>query len=237
MTSNTSQRISRSKFRGTTLLLVMLLSATSLSVPQASAAFKAGAACAKVNAKTKIGGDSYVCTKNPTLKKAKLTWVWSGCLEVDALYRENKAKYDEISRASVAVLASIDAEIAKIKADAPADEAAAKVFDQKVADAKAKQINALAEAKIAADKAVAAGATTAAGKSYQSAVDQWTKAARSYELAAKNFERSATSLRGKIGEVANKEKSKAKVNSNVQSLKIGVTSTAQDRKNACQPGL
>jgi hypothetical protein len=65
----------------------------------------------------------------------------------------------------------------------------------------------------------------------------WTKAARSYELAAKNFERSAASLRDKINEVAKKEKQKLNVQQTVENSKVEVQSTLQNRKNACRPGL
>ena len=57
----------------TLLASTALLMATTAIIP-AEAANKAGGSCSKVNAKARIGGDSYVCTKNPTVKNAKLTW-------------------------------------------------------------------------------------------------------------------------------------------------------------------
>jgi hypothetical protein len=65
--------------------------ATTVVIP-AEAANKAGAACKKANAKTKIGGDNYVCVKNPTVKNAKLTWVWVGCIDSNKLYLESRAR-------------------------------------------------------------------------------------------------------------------------------------------------
>jgi len=56
-------------------------------------------------------------------------------------------------------------------------------------------------------------------------------------LAAKNFERSAASLRDKINEVAKKEKQKLTVLQTVENSKVEVSSTLQNRKNACKPGL
>jgi len=210
--------------------------ATTAVIP-AEAANKAGARCTKANAKTKIGGDSYVCVKNPTVKNAKLTWVWVGCIDSNKLYLEASARVKAVTESAAQATKMLDTEIASLKAEAPADEAAAKVFDQKAIDAKAKQASALAEAKTASDNATKAGATTTAGKSYTSASEQWTKAARSYELAAKNFERSAASLRDKINEVAKKEKQKLNVSQTVANSKTEVASTLQNRKNACQPGL
>jgi len=221
----------------TTLLAsTALLMATTAVIP-AEAANKAGARCTKSNAKTKIGGDSYVCTKNPTVKNAKLTWVWIGCVDSNKLYLDAAARLKTITESAAQATTMLDAEIATLKTEAPADEAEAKAFDAKAASAKTKQINALAEAKVAADNATKAGATTAAGKQYTTASETWTKAARSYELAAKNFERSAASLRDKINEVAKKEKQKANVAQTVLNSQSEVKSTLENRKNACQPGL
>ena len=223
--------------KGATLLAATSLLMAMTAVIPAEAANKAGAACTKANAKTKIGGDSYVCTKNPTVKKAKLTWVWIGCIDSNKLYLESSARLKTITESAAQAVTMLDTEITALKAEAPADEAAAKVFDQKATDAKAKQAAALVEAKTNTDNATKVGATTAAGKQYTTNASTWTKAARSYELAAKNFERSAASLRDKINEVAKKEKQKTNVLQTVENSKVEVTSTLQNRKNACQPGL
>ena len=210
--------------------------ATTAVIP-ADAANKAGAACTKANAKTKIGGDGYVCIKNPTVKNAKLTWVWVGCIDSNKLYLESNVRLKNITETAAQAATMLDTEIAALKAAAPADEAEAKVFDQKATDAKAKQAAALLDAKTNTDNATKVGATTTAGKQYTTNAATWTKAARSYELAAKNFERSAASLRDKIGEVAKKEKQKVNVLQTVENTKSEVSSTLQNRKQACKPGL
>ena len=223
--------------RGATLFAATsLLMATTAVIP-AEAANKAGAACTKANAKTKIGGDQYLCVKNPTVKKAKLTWVWIGCIDSNKLYLESNARLKSITETAAQAATMLDTEIAALKAAAPADEAEAKVFDQKATDAKAKQAAALLEAKANTDNATKVGATTTAGKQYTTNAATWTKAARSYELAAKNFERSAASLRDKINEVAKKEKQKVNVLQTVENTKAEVKSTLQNRKQACKPGL
>lgn len=223
--------------KGATLLAASSLLMAMTAVIPAEAANKAGARCTKVNAKTKIGGDSYVCTKNPTVKKAKLTWVWVGCIDSNKLYLEANARLKTITESAAQATTMLDSEIAKLKAEAPADEAQAKIYDQKAADAKAKQASALADAKVNSDAAAKAGLTTAAGKQYTTNAATWTKAARSYELAAKNFERTAASLRDKINEVAKKEKQKLNVLQTVENSKTEVASTLQNRRNACRPGL
>jgi hypothetical protein len=220
----------------TLLASTVLLLATTAIIP-AEAANKAGGSCSKVNAKARIGGDSYVCTKNPTVKNAKLTWVWVGCISSNKLYLDANTRLKSITDSAAQATKMLDTEIAALKAEAPDDEVKAKDFDQKAADAKTKQINALAEAKVATDNATKAGAATTAGKTYTTAASTWTKAARSYELAAKNFERSAASLRDKINEVARKEKQKANVAQTLENSKAEVKSTLENRKNACQPGL
>ena len=223
--------------RGATLFAATsLLMATTAVIP-ADAANKAGAACTKANAKTKIGGDGYVCIKNPTVKNAKLTWVWVGCIDSNKLYLESNARLKSITETAAQAATMLDTEIAALKAAAPADEAEAKVFDQKATDAKAKQAAALLDAKTNTDNATKVGATTTAGKQYTTNAATWTKAARSYELAAKNFERSAASLRDKIGEVAKKEKQKVNVLQTIENTKSEVSSTLQNRKQACKPGL
>ncbi|MEY3156606.1 MAG: hypothetical protein RL257_626 [Actinomycetota bacterium] len=223
--------------KGATLLAASSLLMAMTAVIPAEAANKAGATCTKANAKTKIGGDSYVCTKNPTVKKAKLTWVWVGCIDSNKLYLESNARLKTITESAAQAVTMLDTEIAALKAEAPKDEADAKVFDQKAADAKVKQAAALADAKLNSDNATKAGLTTTAGKQYTAKAATWTKAARSYELADKNFERSAASLRDKINEVAKKEKQKLTVLQTVENSKVEVSSTLQNRKNACKPGL
>jgi hypothetical protein len=41
-----------------------------------------GSSCSKLNAKTKIGKNNYICGKNPYNKPNQLTWIWDGCVEL-----------------------------------------------------------------------------------------------------------------------------------------------------------
>ena len=54
--------------------------------PANAAAITNGVACTKSGASTKVGTNVYKCTKNPTVTNAKLTWVWSGCLDANTAY-------------------------------------------------------------------------------------------------------------------------------------------------------
>ena len=114
----------------TLLASTALLMATTAVFP-AEAANKAGGSCTKVNAKAKIGGDNYVCTKNPVVKNAKLTWVWVGCIDSNKLYLDATTRLKQITESAAQASTMLDTEIAALKAEAPADEAKAKVYDQK----------------------------------------------------------------------------------------------------------
>ncbi|MFZ9879634.1 MAG: hypothetical protein ACO3E6_05635 [Candidatus Nanopelagicaceae bacterium] len=221
---------------GLSVLLILTVN-SSIGLAPVNASVKAGANCTKVNSKTKIGGDNYVCTKNPIVKKAKLTWVWVGCLEANNLYVDSSSRLKLVVEKANQAISEIDTSIAAVKASAPSDEAEAKIFDQKAADAKLKQADAVAKAKLAADKAVAAGASTAAGLSYSKAAAQWNAAARSYQSAIANFERSASTLRAKKDQVGTLEARKASVQRTVESATSEVKATFDTRKNACKPGL
>lgn len=63
-----------------------------VSVP-AQAANKAGGSCTKTNAKAKIAGFDYICQKNPTVKRAKLTWLIKECIDSNNQYLAGKKAY------------------------------------------------------------------------------------------------------------------------------------------------
>jgi len=148
--------------RGATVIAATSLLLAITAVVPAQAVNKAGAACKKANAKMKIGGDSYVCIKNPTVKNAKLTWVWTGCVDSNKLYIESSARLKTINETAAQAVKLLDIEIIALKAAAPSYEAEAKAFDQKAADAKVKQAAALLDAKANADNATRVGVTTTA---------------------------------------------------------------------------
>lgn len=218
-------------------LVLSFLFSSFAPLSPAEAVNKPGAKCSKVNSKTKIGGDSYVCTKNPTVKNAQLTWVWVGCLDSNKLYLDANSRLKSITASAAQALKLLDEEIALLKSAAPASEAKAKTFDQQAAEAKLKQANAIAKAKSATENANKVGASTAAGKQYIEAAATWNKVAKSYESAVKNFQRAAASLRDKSTQIAKKEKQKLTVSQNVTNSKEEVKSTLENRKNACLPGL
>jgi hypothetical protein len=73
----------------TTFLLLGLV-----SVPaQAASKNKAGGSCKKTNQRAKIAGFDYICQKNPTVKKAKLTWLIKECMDSHNQYLAGKKAY------------------------------------------------------------------------------------------------------------------------------------------------
>ncbi|MFZ9926181.1 MAG: hypothetical protein ACO3FB_00125 [Candidatus Nanopelagicaceae bacterium] len=73
----------------TTFLLLGLV-----SVPaQGASKNKAGGSCKKTNQRAKIAGFDYICQKNPTVKKAKLTWLIKECIDSHKQYLAGKKAY------------------------------------------------------------------------------------------------------------------------------------------------
>ncbi len=237
--------------RITALASILTLALSLLSIAPASAANKAGGACTKSAAKTTIKGDKYLCTKNPIVKKAKLTWVWIGCIDAATVYANAVKSQAALVASANKAITAIDLDIATLTAALPTNEVKAVVWDKKSADYKAKAAAALAQipAKIAkADankvKATAAGVTTANGilytKAYESgmkAVTSLTRAAASYALGIKNAERTAANLRDGGVAIEKKKVQREQVNQNMENAKVDVSTTKSGRTNACQPGL
>lgn len=71
----------------TSIFLVGLMSAP------AEAANKPGGSCSKTNQKAKIAGFDYICQKNPTVKRAKNTWLIKECIDSNNQYLAGKKAY------------------------------------------------------------------------------------------------------------------------------------------------
>lgn len=228
-----------------------ILALSLLWISPASAANKAGGACTKSAAKATIKGDNYLCTKNPVVKNAKLTWVWVGCLDAATVYANAVKSQAALNASAEKAIVAIDLDIATLTAALPTNEAKAVVWDKKAADYKVKAAAATAQiptktAKADAYKvkATAAGVTTANGLLYtkaaeseMKAVTSLTRAAASYALGIKNAERTAANLRDGAAAIEKKKTQREQVNQNIENAKIDVSTTKSGRTNACQPGL
>ena len=72
----------------------LLLATTSFTISANAATVKNGVTCKKAGLKTKTGGKSYVCAKNPYVTPTKLTWTLTQCSQTYELYADSKDQYE-----------------------------------------------------------------------------------------------------------------------------------------------
>ena len=152
-----------------------LLVAASLTTTSASAATKIGngTACSKSGAKTKSGGTSYICAKNPLIKNSKLTWLSTDCLSTAQAYVKSKAALPSAKSQSDKTVADLNAQLAAQQVEA---DKAAKLIPEYTA--KIATIN----ARLATLKA-----DTANLVANKKDIDAFTLAVRNYEAAIKSL--------------------------------------------------
>lgn len=201
----------------------MALLTTMTSFIPSEAANRAGGPCPKLNAKARIGGDQYVCTRNPIVKNAKRTWVWAGCLDANALYTDSVKRLATLKAGLVTAKAKLDELVAEI----PAAEAKAKEYDGKIASTQIK----LDAAKLKYQENLAKGAT------YSKATEQWNNAVKSYERAIAGFKRAADNWREKSSDVTAQQKRLDLQSQTIAASELEIKSNLQGRNQACRPGL
>ena len=72
----------------------LFLATTSFTTSANAANVKNGVTCKKSGLKTKSGGKSYVCAKNPYVTPTKLTWTLTQCPQTYELYADSKDQYE-----------------------------------------------------------------------------------------------------------------------------------------------
>ena len=85
----------------TSIFLLGLMSAP------AEAANKPGGSCSKTNQKAKIAGFDYICQKNPTVKRAKNTWLIKECIDSNNQYLAGKKAYAKKLQEKADLLAQV----------------------------------------------------------------------------------------------------------------------------------
>jgi hypothetical protein len=90
----------------------LLLATTSFATTSSAATIKNGVTCKKAGLKTKSGGKSYVCGKNPYVTPTKNTWTLTQCPQTYELYADSKEQYEIFKD----ILSSAGAE-GKVEAD------------------------------------------------------------------------------------------------------------------------
>jgi len=205
------------------VIAAMALLTTTTSFIPAEAANRAGGPCTKANAKARIGGDQYVCTKNPTVKNAKLTWVWSGCIDANKHYADSVKRLANLKAGLVTAKAKLDELVGEI----PAADAKAKEYDGKIASTQVK----LDAAKLKYQ------ASLAKGTAYAKATEQWSNAVKSYERAIAGFKRAADNWREKSADVTAQQKRLDLQSQTIAASELEIKSNLQGRNQACRPGL
>lgn len=153
----------------------VLLAAASLTTTSATGATKInnGVACKKSGQKTKSGGTSYVCAKNPLIKNSKLTWLSTDCLSTAQAYVKSKAGLPSAKAQADKTVADLNAQLLAQQAEA---DKAAKLIPEYTA-------------KIAAinTKLAALKADTANLAAHKKDIDAYSLAIRNYEAAIKSL--------------------------------------------------
>jgi hypothetical protein len=97
------------------LAAILFVTTTAFIPADAATKISNGVACSKRNATTKVGGDTYRCTTNPTTTSKKLVWMWAGCLDANKAYLASKAQYDgilkQIAGSSTSITSTIQTSI------------------------------------------------------------------------------------------------------------------------------
>ena len=80
-------------FKGLTAVATSAIFLLGLLVVPAQAANTPGGSCKTTNARAKIAGFEYICQKNPTVKRAKNTWLIKECIDSHNQYLNGKKAY------------------------------------------------------------------------------------------------------------------------------------------------
>ena len=206
-----------------TVVAAMALLTTTTSFIPAEAAVKAGDRCKREGATTRIGGDRYVCTKNPRFPNERRTWVWVGCIQANTLYTDSVKRLDTLKAGLLTAKAKLD----ELTAELPAAEAKAKEFDAKIAATQVK----LDAAKANYEE------NRVKGTAYARATEQWNNAVKSYERAIAGFKRAADNWREKSSDVTAQQKRLDLQSQTIAASEVEIRSNLKGRNQACQRGL
>lgn len=219
----------------TASIIGFMLTSTLVATPASAAAISNGTPCpkAKTNKTTKVGGFVYKCTKNPTVKNAKLTWVSMDCLNTSAAYVKTNAAYLALAKQMPAILADLDVKIAAEQVRVQEAAVKADALDLKIKGLTDK-LNQFTAARAAiptnsTDPAVAAKNRSSIA-TYTSAIRSLTSAIRSNTAAAAGYR--------KVGKaIANIETTRAAAVLELSQAKGGVAETLSLRALVCGKGL
>ena len=214
----------------TASVLGLFLAGTIVSTPASAATISNGSKCTKVNSTIKVKGYIYKCTKNPAVKKAKVTWVSLDCLKTHAIYAKQNVAYLALVKSLPATLADLDARIAAELVKAQEASAKAVALDAQSATWTIK----LAEFTAARDKLMADGTTSP--KKTQ-ALANYAAAIRSLNAAIRSNTAASISLRKVGNTVTTMQATRAATVTSIAQAKSGVAQSLRMRTLICQKGL
>lgn len=107
--------------RAASILAFFSLLLSLLFVPSASAA-TANGRCSSAGQSVKIGGKTYVCAQNPTLKSKALRWTLKDCLSANTAYLTSVKSLAETESSNAKILETIDSSIKSLEAQIPVDK-------------------------------------------------------------------------------------------------------------------
>jgi len=100
---------------------LMAVTFSLLASPSGFAA-SANGSCSKSGQSTKIGGKTYVCAQNPTVKGKRLRWTLKDCLSANTAYLTSVKSLAETESSNAKILETIDASIKSLQAQVPVDK-------------------------------------------------------------------------------------------------------------------
>ena len=213
-------------------IIGFMLTSTLVATSASAAAISNGTACpkSKINKTTKVNGSVYKCTKNPTVKKAKLTWVSRDCLKANTSYAKMNTSYLALVKELPATLAALDVKITAelVKVEEAKAKAVALDLQIKTWTDKLTQFTAAREALIA---------DTANATKNRSSISTYTSAITSLKSAIRSATASSV-LYGKVGKTVEAMKT-TRENTVVQlgQAKEGVAQALSLRGLVCDKGL
>lgn len=215
-----------------TVSVAGLLLAGSFVAPSADAAVKIsnGVACAKSGATTKVKTTTYKCTKNPTVKNAKLTWVSKDCLDADATWIKSNRDYQDLAKQMPATLADLDQKILDEIANVAVQNAKADALDLQV-KAMTETVTVLTTSR---EKLIADTANAVKNKP---AITTYAQAITTYKKAIASLTASAVLYRKTGKSVETMKKTRDYAATQIDQAKSGVGQSLTVRSMICDKGL
>lgn len=214
----------------TASVIGFLLTSTLVGVSASAASVNNGVPCPKANKTVKIVGGTYKCTKNPTVKNAKMTWVSKDCLNANATYVKANTSLLMLEEQMPATLATLDEKIAVEELNATSKSADADALDVKIKTWNEKLVQFTKARDVLVADTVNAAKNKKSISIYNTAISNLQRAIRSATSSAASYR--------KVGNtVDNMTKTRENAVLQLEQAKDGVSQALSMRALVCQKGL